>query len=91
VLRQETQILDHPDMVEKVKANYMSLVNFVVETLPLGVAIPCHAASLQYMQTYAKALSSANMIQAQRDYFGAHTYERIDDASGKKYHTIWNA
>ena len=91
VLRQETQILDYPDIVQKVKANYMSLVNFVVETLPLGVAIPCHSASLQHMQTYAKALSSANMIQAQRDYFGAHTYERIDDASGKKYHTIWNA
>ena len=91
VLGHGTLILDHPDMVKKVKANYESLVKFAVETFTLGVAIPCHSASLQYLQTYTKAQSSANIIQAQRDYFGAHTYERVDDTSGKKYHTIWNS
>jgi 6-phosphogluconate dehydrogenase len=35
--------------------------------------------------------SSANIIQAQRDYFGAHTYERKDDSSGKKYHSDWTS
>ncbi len=90
VLRQGPLILDHPDLVQIVKTNYESLMKFAVEALPLGLAIPCHLASLQYLQTYTQKQSSANMIQAQRDYFGAHTYERVDDTSGKKYHTIWN-
>ena len=56
-----------------------------------GIAIPCVSASLQYFQALKQNHPSANIIQAQRDFFGAHTYERVDDTSGKKYHTIWES
>ncbi|MBC8014269.1 MAG: NADP-dependent phosphogluconate dehydrogenase, partial [Sporomusaceae bacterium] len=45
------------------------------------------SASLDYYDSYRKAVLPANLIQAQRDYFGAHTYERID--SSGIFHTNW--
>src|SRR5262249_25488111 len=45
-----------------------------------GIAVPASAASLAYYDTYRRARVPANLIQAQRDLFGAHTYRRIDDA-----------
>ena len=53
------------------------------------VAVPCMASALHYLHAYTQQQSSANIIQAQRDFFGAHTYQRKDDMSGKKYHTNW--
>lgn len=50
---------------------------------------PCLSASLDYFKSLSAAQSSANLIQAQRDYFGAHTYQRADDPSGKAHHTQW--
>ncbi|WP_433991574.1 hypothetical protein U8527_19685 [Kordia algicida OT-1] len=44
---------------------------------------------MSFLNSFSKATSSANIIQAQRDYFGAHTYQRTDDTSGKFYHTHW--
>jgi 6-phosphogluconate dehydrogenase len=52
-----------------------------------GVAVPAFAASLAYYDGYRSAVLPANLIQAQRDYFGAHTYERIDRPG--TYHTDW--
>ena len=54
-----------------------------------SVAIPCLMASLSYLQSCSRAESASNMIQAQRDYFGAHTYKRKDDPTGPSHHTIW--
>ena len=53
----------------------------------LGLPIPCLMASLAYFDAYRSAWLPANLIQAQRDYFGAHTYERVD-AKGV-FHTHW--
>jgi 6-phosphogluconate dehydrogenase len=53
----------------------------------LGLPIPCLMASLAYLDGYRSAWLPANLIQAQRDYFGAHTYERVD-AKGV-FHTRW--
>ena len=53
----------------------------------LGLPIPCLMASLAYFDGYRSAWLPANLIQAQRDYFGAHTYERVD-AKGV-FHTRW--
>ena len=52
-----------------------------------SVAIPCLMASLSYLQSCSRAESASNMIQAQRDYFGAHTYKRKDDPTGPSHHT----
>ena len=53
-----------------------------------GVPTPAFAASLAYYDSYRRERLPANLIQAQRDFFGAHTYERTD-APGKMVHTEW--
>ncbi len=54
--------------------------------------VPCGSMSsaLNYYDSYRSAVLPANLLQGQRDYFGAHTYERVDQAAGKKYHTEWS-
>ena len=47
------------------------------------------SASLAYFDGYRSARLPANLIQAQRDYFGAHTYERVDRPRGEFFHTDW--
>lgn len=53
-----------------------------------GIAMPCFMASLAYFDAYRTETLPTNLIQAQRDYFGAHTYERIDKPG--TFHTQWN-
>jgi len=52
-----------------------------------GVAVPAFAASLAYFDSYRQARLPSNLLQAQRDFFGAHTYERIDKPG--IFHTEW--
>ena len=54
-----------------------------------GIAAPAIGAALTYFDGYRTARLPANLLQAQRDYFGAHTYERIDKARGEYFHTNW--
>ena len=54
-----------------------------------GVAIPALASALTYYDGYRTARLPANLLQAQRDYFGAHTYERTDRPRGEMFHTNW--
>ena len=54
-----------------------------------GVPTPGFSSSLAYYDAYRTARLPANLIQAQRDYFGAHTYERLDTPGGKTFHTEW--
>jgi len=62
----------------------------VVATAALnGIAVPAFASALAYFDGYRSESLPANLIQAQRDYFGAHTYERIDKPRGEFFHTNW--
>lgn len=54
-----------------------------------GVTLPAMTAALSYYDGYRCARLPANLLQAQRDYFGAHTYERVDSPRGKFFHTNW--
>lgn len=54
-----------------------------------GIALPAFCASLSYFDGLRTARSTANLIQAQRDFFGAHTYERRDKPDGETFHTQW--
>jgi len=54
-----------------------------------GVPVPAFASALTYYDGYRSARLPANLLQAQRDYFGAHTYERIDRPRGEFFHTNW--
>ncbi|XHU96685.1 MAG: decarboxylating NADP(+)-dependent phosphogluconate dehydrogenase [cyanobacterium endosymbiont of Rhopalodia gibba] len=57
----------------------------------LGISVPAFSGSLDYFDSYRRASLPQNLTQAQRDYFGAHTYERIDKPRGEFTHTEWAA
>jgi 6-phosphogluconate dehydrogenase len=54
-----------------------------------GIPTPCFSTALSFFDGYRSARLPANLLQAQRDFFGAHTYERIDAPRGKFFHTNW--
>ena len=54
-----------------------------------GIPAPAIATALNYFDGYRSERLPANLLQAQRDYFGAHTYERIDKPRGEFFHTNW--
>ncbi len=91
LLKEQKCILQHPLFVKEVTAHASSLNRIVADATVNSIAVPCLASAAHYLLAYTQEQSSANIIQAQRDFFGAHTYERKDDTSGKKYHTNWSA
>ncbi|NLC40694.1 MAG: NADP-dependent phosphogluconate dehydrogenase, partial [Clostridiaceae bacterium] len=54
-----------------------------------GIPAPTMSAALGYYDAYRRERLPANLLQAQRDYFGAHTYERTDRKRGEFFHTNW--
>ncbi len=72
------------DVVEKAQARWRKLVSVAAEK---GVPIPAFSSALSYFDSYRTERLPANMIQAQRDYFGAHTYERVDRPG--TFHSDW--
>jgi 6-phosphogluconate dehydrogenase len=74
------------DAVESRQAAWRRVIATGVQ---LGIPLPCLSAALAYFDGYRSAQLPANLLQAQRDYFGAHTYERIDQPRGKFFHTNW--
>jgi len=61
----------------------------VSQAVKLGIPVPAFATALAYFDGYRSARLPANVLQAQRDYFGAHTYERVDQPRGEFFHTNW--
>jgi 6-phosphogluconate dehydrogenase len=61
----------------------------VVAAAKLGIPTPCLSSALAYFDGYRSERLPANLLQAQRDFFGAHTYERVDKARGEYFHTNW--
>ncbi|MBY5944071.1 decarboxylating NADP(+)-dependent phosphogluconate dehydrogenase [Photobacterium rosenbergii] len=61
----------------------------VAKSFETGLPMPCMSSALTFLNGYTTARLPANMLQAQRDYFGAHTYERTDKPRGEFYHTNW--
>ena len=63
--------------------------NVLCVAMQNGVPAPCMTAGLQYYDGYRSERLPANLLQAQRDFFGAHTYERTDKPRGEFFHTNW--
>lgn len=61
----------------------------VILGVQLGIPTPAFSSALAYYDSYRSARLPANLLQAQRDYFGAHTYERLDKPRGEFFHTDW--
>jgi 6-phosphogluconate dehydrogenase len=69
------------------QANWRKVIALSAEC---GVPVPTFSASLAYYDGYRSARLPANLLQAQRDFFGSHTYERIDEPRGKFFHLDWS-
>ena len=72
--------------VEQAQASWRRVVAKAVE---LGIPVPAMSAALAFYDGYRSERLPANLLQAQRDYFGAHTYERLDSPRGEFFHTNW--
>ncbi|MDX2109828.1 MAG: NADP-dependent phosphogluconate dehydrogenase [Verrucomicrobiota bacterium] len=72
--------------VQRTQANWRKVVSIAAEH---GIAIPTFSSALSYFDGYRTARLPQNLLQAQRDYFGAHTYERTDQPRGKFFHIDW--
>ncbi len=84
-----TNLLLDPFFKESVEKCQKSLRNVIVVAAMNGVPVPAFSAALNYFDGYRSKKLPANLLQAQRDYFGAHTYERIDKKRGEFFHTNW--
>ena len=74
------------DLLGRTQQNWRETVALAVTN---GIPVPAFSASLGYYDSYRSERLSANLLQAQRDFFGAHTYERIDKPEGTMFHTEW--
>ena len=63
--------------------------NVVANAAKKGIPVPAFSTALAFYDQYRSAVLPANLLQAQRDYFGAHTYERVDQPRGQFFHTNW--
>ncbi|MED2942371.1 decarboxylating NADP(+)-dependent phosphogluconate dehydrogenase [Bacillus swezeyi] len=82
-----SNLLIAPFFAEKLTEYQTGLRKAVCEGISSGISFPCLSTSLSYYDSYRTGRSNANLLQAQRDYFGAHTYERTDMEG--VFHTEW--
>jgi 6-phosphogluconate dehydrogenase len=61
----------------------------IAKAVEMGIPVPAMSSALSFYDGYRRARLPANLLQAQRDYFGAHTYERVDRPRGEFFHTDW--
>jgi 6-phosphogluconate dehydrogenase len=84
-----TNLLVDPHFARVMADSQQALRDVVAMAALRGVALPAFMSALSYYDAYRCARSPANLLQAQRDYFGAHTYQRLDQPG--KFHTQWRA
>ena len=88
---------DKPDLVNLLMAPYFrdavadaqdAWRKVIVSAVEQGIAVPAFSSSLAYYDGYRRERGPANLIQGQRDFFGAHTYRRVDKEGS--FHTRWS-
>jgi 6-phosphogluconate dehydrogenase len=82
-------LLIDPEFAQAMNAREKSLRRVVALAAENGIPALAFSSALAYYDAYRSARLPANLTQAQRDYFGAHTYQRIDQPRGKYFHTNW--
>jgi 6-phosphogluconate dehydrogenase len=78
-----------PFFSKQIQAAQTSWRRVVSKAVELGIPVPAMSAALAFYDGYRHNTLPANLLQAQRDYFGAHTYERVDKPRGEFFHTNW--
>ena len=82
-------LLLDPFFRERVEASEEAWRRVVAAAVTDGAWVPAMASGLSYLDGLRSARLPANLVQAQRDYFGAHKYERVDRPRGEFFHTDW--
>jgi 6-phosphogluconate dehydrogenase len=82
-------LLLYPYFRSAVRKSQAAWRRTVIKAVKMGVPVPAFASALAYFDGYRSERLPANLLQAQRDYFGAHTYERVDKPRGEFFHTDW--
>ncbi|MGF1597196.1 MAG: decarboxylating NADP(+)-dependent phosphogluconate dehydrogenase [Acidimicrobiales bacterium] len=85
----DANLLLAPFFAEALAATEGSLRRVVAAGATAGLALPACSSALAFYDGIRRRRGPANLIQAQRDYFGAHTYERVDRSRGEHFHTDW--
>ncbi len=86
---QLSNLLKAPFFLKAVENAQSAWRRVVATAVTSGIPVPAFSSALAYYDSYRSERLPANLLQAQRDYFGAHMYERVDHARGKFFHTNW--
>ena len=80
-------LLLNEQVQQSIKASVPAARTLITSAMNAGIAVPCYAAAITYFDSFRSGRMPSNLTQAQRDYFGAHTYQLI----GKEgvFHTEW--
>ena len=84
-----SNLLLDPFFKEKIESSQEAWRRVVAASVTNGIWIPALSTALNYFDGFRNSRLPANLLQAQRDYFGAHTYERVDKPRGEFFHTNW--
>ncbi len=84
-----TNLLLDPFFVKALETCQASWRKVIASAVQAGIPVPAMSTALAFYDAYRSDRLPANLLQAQRDYFGAHTYERIDKPRGEFFHTNW--
>jgi 6-phosphogluconate dehydrogenase len=84
-----TNLLLDADIGSRLEIAQTGLRRALTEAVRRGLPAPCWSAALAYIDAFRSARLPQNLTQAQRDYFGAHTYRRLDAPDGPAAHTDW--
>ena len=82
-------ILIHPYVMDLINRNYAKIKSTISQMLLSDKGYPVLSSCLEYFKLMSSSRNATYLIQAQRDYFGAHTYQRIDDPGASSFHTNW--
>ena len=78
-----------PHFKREIRTSQKGWRNVIATAVKKGIPVPAFATALNFYDSYRSERLPANLLQAQRDYFGAHTYERVDKPRGEFFHTNW--
>ena len=90
IFQESHHLLENSQIIEHLTLLKPAAKSLVSQCVLHEISVPCLSESIQFFNGITTANSSANIIQAQRDYFGAHTYQKVDDV-GRNWHTNWKS
>ncbi len=84
-----TNLLLDPFFKQQIESAQAAWRRVVAKAVQKGIPVPAMSSALAFFDGYRRESLPANLLQAQRDYFGAHTYQRVDKPAGEYFHTNW--